>query len=121
MEIDSIVTYAIRQGIRMGIEAYKQEEKARKANPRILVVKSKAEKMVGGRMVLKSLEKRGFIFPYQFGVEEMIDEDGEPFKRAQGRIYYKLSELCDALEDGNLLKDLRRVHKQLKWNTHEEE
>ncbi|MGE0016864.1 MAG: hypothetical protein AB7S64_05475 [Bacteroides sp.] len=48
------------------------EVEARKANPRILVVKSKAEKMVGGRMVLKSLEKRGFIFPYQFGVEEML-------------------------------------------------
>ncbi len=110
MEINPIVAYAIQKGIQMGIEAYKNEEKARRNNPRILIVKSKAEKMVGGHMVLKSLQKRGVIFPYQFGVEEMIDEDGEPIKKAQGRIYYKLSELYEAIEKGNLLKDIRKMN-----------
>lgn len=108
MEIDPIVSYAIQKGIQIGIESYKNEERSRKKNPSILIVKSEAEERAGGRMVLKALEKRGFIFPYQFGVEEMIDEDGEPIKKAQGRIYYKLSELCDALEKGNLLKDIRK-------------
>lgn len=109
MELDPIVSYAIQKGIQVGIESYKNEERSRKKNPRILIVKSDAEDKVGGRMVLRSLEKRGFISPYQFGVEEMIDEDGEPIKKAQGRIYYKLSELCEAIENGNLLK---RIHKK---------
>lgn len=112
MELDSIVSYAIEigieKGIKLGIEAYKNEAKAKEKDPRILIVKSDAEKRAGGRMVLSSLEKRGFISPYQFGIEEMIDMDGDIVKESQGRIYYKLSELVKALEDGNILKGIRK-------------
>ena len=110
---EDMVKYAITQGIKLGIAAYKNEEALRRSNPRILIVKSEAERMVGGRMILKSLEKRGFIFPYRFDTKEMLDEDGEPFKAAQGRIYFKLCELEKALEDGNLYKGFRETRKQL--------
>lgn len=106
MEIDPIVSYAIQKGIQIGIESYKNEQKAKCKDKRILIVKSDAEKRVGGRNVLRSLEKRGFIQPYQFGIEEVIDEDGEPIKRAQGYIYYKLCDLVEAIEKGNILKGI---------------
>ncbi|WP_321437294.1 hypothetical protein [uncultured Bacteroides sp.] len=110
---EDVIKYAIEQGIKLGIAAYRNEEKQKRANPRILIVKSEAEKMVGGRMVLKALEKRGFIFPYQFGIEDMIDEDGNLLKKIQGRVYYRLCEIEKALENGNLLSSIRVMRKQI--------
>lgn len=106
MEIDPIVSYAIQQGIKIGIETYKNEQKAKERDKRILITKSDAENRVGGRTILRHLEKRGCIQPYRFSEEEVIDEDGDLIKRSNGSIYYKLSDLMEALEKGNLLRGI---------------
>lgn len=107
MGIEPILDYALKRGIEIGINAFKNQEKAKLNDKRVLIVKSDAEKRFGGRMVIKNLEKRGLITPYQFGIEEVIDEDGIPVKRGQGYIYYKLSDLNEAIENGNLLKGFK--------------
>ena len=59
------------------------------------------------KTVSENLEKRKLIYPYQFGIEEVMDEEGEPIKKAKGYIYYKLSDLIEAIEKGNILKCLQ--------------
>ena len=108
-KIEPILDYALKRGIEIGIRAYKNERESKLNDKRILIVKSDAEKRFGGRMVIKNLEVRGLIAPYQFGIEEVIEEDGNPIKRGQGYIYYKLSDLNEAIENGNLLKGVRRT------------
>ena len=102
MEIDPIIKQAIEIGIKLGIEAYKNERNANLKNKKILICKSDAEDRFGSG-VLKNLEKRKLIYPYQFG------EEGEPIKKAKGYIYYKLSDLIEAIEKGNILKCLQKI------------
>ena len=108
MEIDPIIKQAIEIGIKLGIEAYKNERNANLKNKKILICKSNAEDRFGSG-VLKNLEKRKLIYPYQFGIEEVVDEEGEPIKKAKGYIYYKLSDLIEAIEKGNILKCLQKI------------
>lgn len=103
---DPLISQAIRIGIKFGIEAYKNERAANLRNKKILICKSDAEERFGSG-VLRSLEKRKLVFPYQFGVEEVVDESGEPVKKAKGYVYYKLSELTEAIEKGNVLRCIR--------------
>ena len=74
MEIDPIIKQAIEIGIKLGIEAYRNERNANLKNKKILICKSDAERRFG-RGVIRELIKRKFIFPYQFGIETMVDEE----------------------------------------------
>lgn len=108
MEINPIIKQAIQMGIKFGIEAYKNERNASLKNKKILICKSDAENRFGSG-VLKNLEKRKFILPYQFGVETIVNEEGDEITEAKGRIYYELHEIMEAVEDGNLLKCLQNA------------
>lgn len=107
MENDPIINQAIQFGIKYGIEAWKNERNANLKNKKILICQSDAEERLGSG-VLKKLLKRKLVFPYQFGVEEVVDEEGQPIKKAKGYIYYKLSDLVEAIEKGNILKCLQK-------------
>ncbi len=77
-------------------------------DPRILVNQTEAEELAGGRMNLKYLKDREFIYPYQFGIEEVTDREGNTIKEPKGRIYYKQHDIIKAIEDGNILKCLQK-------------
>lgn len=106
--MDAVVQYAIDQGLKIGIEAFEKWKNDFLSNPRIVIVKSEAEKLAGGRMVLKNLEDRGFISPYQFGIEKVADKEGNVVTEPKGRIYYKQHEIMKAIENGNILKCLQK-------------
>lgn len=105
--MDAVVQYAIDQGLKIAFEAFDKWRNDFLNNPSIVVPKSKAEEYAGGRMVLKNLEDRGFIFPYQFGIETVTDEEGNIITEPRGRIYYKRCEIMKAIENGNILKCLQ--------------
>ena len=106
--MEEVVQYAIDQASKTAIEAFEKWKNAFLSNPRIVIVKSEAEKLAGGRMVLKILEDRGFISPYQFGIEKVTDKEGNVVTEPKGRIYYKQHEIMKAIEDGNILKCLQK-------------
>lgn len=89
MEIDPIIKQAIEIGIKLGIEAYKNERNANLKNKKILICKSDAEDRFGSG-VLKNLEKRKLVFPYQFGIETMVNEEGDEISEPRGHIYLSL-------------------------------
>lgn len=105
--MDAVVQYAIDQGLKIGIEAFEKWKDAFLSDPRIVIVKADAEKLAGGRMVLKNLEDRGFISPYQFGTEKVTDKKGNIITKPKGFIYYKQHEIVKAIENGNILKCLQ--------------
>ncbi len=106
MEIDPIIKQAIEIGIKLGIEAYKNERNANLKNKKF-ICKSDAEDRFGSG-VLKNLEKRKLVFPYQFGIETMVNEEGDEISEPRGHIYYKLHEIMEAIESGNILKCLQK-------------
>ena len=106
--MDAVVQYAIDQGLKIAFEAFDKWRNEFLNNPSIVVPKSKAEKYAGGRMVLENLEDRGFISPYQFGIEVVTDEEGNIITEPKGRIYYKRYEIMKAIENGNILKCLQK-------------
>ena len=106
--MDAVVQYAIDQGLKIAFEAFEKWRDDFLNNPSIVVPKSKAEKYAGGRMVLENLEERGFISPYQFGIEVVTDEEGNIITKPKGYIYYKRCEIMKAIENGNILKCLQK-------------
>jgi len=105
MEIDPIIKQSIQMDIKFGIEAYKNERNANLKNKKILICKSDAENRFGGG-VLRNLEKRKLVFPYQFGIKTMVNEEDYEITEPRGHIYYKLHEIIEAVEDRNILKCL---------------
>lgn len=106
--MDAVVQYAIDQGLKIAFEAFEKWRDDFLNNPSIVVPKSKAEKYAGGRMVLENLRERGFISPYQFGIEVVTDEEGNIITKPKGYIYYKRCEIMKAIENGNILKCLQK-------------
>ena len=104
MEIDPIIKQAIEIGIKLGIEAYKNERNANLKNKKILICKSDAEDRFGSGVL-----KRKLVFPYQFGIETMVNEEGDEISEPRGHIYYKLHEIMEAIESGNILKCLQKI------------
>lgn len=108
MEIDPIIKQAIEIGIKLGIEAYRNERNANLKNKKILICRSDAERRFG-RGVIRNLEKRKLVFPYQFCIETMVNEEGDEISEPRGHIYYKLHEIMEAIESGNILKCLQKI------------
>lgn len=54
MEIDPVVQYALDRGIKIGIEAFEKWKDTFLNDPRVIIAKSDAEKLAGGRWYLKT-------------------------------------------------------------------
>ena len=84
----------------------KEEQCKMKRDPRVLLTQNEA-KNIYGKEVIPRLVKRGFLQKYKFDTREVIDKDGEPIKKAKGTIYYRVSEIEKAIEEGNVLSGTR--------------
>lgn len=62
-----------------------------------------------GRRVIVSLVRRGKLQKYRFDIREEENEEGLIEKSAAGNVYYRLAEIENAIEEGNVLKGTRRV------------
>lgn len=87
-------------------KALKEEQNKMKNDPRVLLTQNEA-KNIYGKSVIPALVKRGFLQKYKFDTREVIDKDGEPIKKAKGVIYYRVSEIEKAIEEGNVLSGTR--------------
>lgn len=87
-------------------KALKEEQLKMKSDPRVLVTQNEA-KNIYGKEVIPRLVKRGFLQKYKFDTREVIDKDGEVIKKAKGVIYYRVSEIEKAIEEGNVLAGTR--------------
>lgn len=88
-------------------KALKEEQNKMKSDPRVLLTQNEAKKIYG-KSVIPALVKRGKLQKYKFDTREVtIDKDGEPIKKAKGVIYYRVSEIEDAIEEGNVLSGTR--------------
>lgn len=56
-----------------------------------------------GKEVIRPLIKRGILTPYKFDTRTVVDSDGDSFKKAKGTIYFKVTEIEQALEKGNVI------------------
>lgn len=61
-----------------------------------------------GKSAIKSLVKRGILQQYRFDTREAVDRKGNPIVKAKGVIYYRMAEIEEAIENGNILKGTRR-------------
>lgn len=61
-----------------------------------------------GKLAVKSLVNCGALQQYKFDTRDALDREGNPVKKAKGVVYYRLSEIERAIEDGNILKGTRR-------------
>ncbi len=89
------------------IKAVREEEKRMRSNPKVLLTQDKANKIYG-QNVIRSLFKRGLIEPYKFDFRDTVDEEGNLIKKTKGVIYYRVSDIESAIEEGNVLKGTRR-------------
>lgn len=82
-------------------------EERMKIYNRVLLTQKEAQDTYG-KSVINALVKRGFIQQYKFDTRDTVDRNGNPIKKAKGVIYYRLAEIENAIEDGNILKGTRR-------------
>lgn len=86
-----------------------REEQARKAkNPRILVTQNEASKLYGKNVII-ALVRRGYLQQYKFDLREAYDQEGNLIQKTKGVIYYRMAEIEQAVEEGNVLKGTRRM------------
>lgn len=86
-----------------------REERAKiAADPKVLLTQNEAH-IRYGKSVIKALVKRRKLEQYRFDLREAYDEDGNLIKKAKGTIYYRVIDIEEAIEEGNLLKGIRRM------------
>lgn len=90
------------------IKAFRDEQKKFQNDPRILMIQSDAHKKYG-KAVIAMLRRRGLLQPYRFDLREVCDEDGNVITKAKGVVYYRIIEIEQAIEQGNILKGTRRT------------
>lgn len=93
---------------RAAIKVFREEQKKRQDDPRILMIQSDAHKRYG-RSVITALMRRGYLQPYKFDLREAYDEEGNVITKAKGVVYYRVVEIEKAIEEGNVLKGTRRT------------
>lgn len=93
---------------RAAIRVAREERKKVAADPKVLLTQNEAH-IRYGKSVIKALVKRGKLQQYRFDLCETYDEDENLIKKAKGTIYYRLIEIEEAIEEGNLLKGTRRI------------
>ena len=82
------------------------EEKARIFD-KVLITKNEAN-ISYGKAVINALVKRGLLQEYRFDTRIAVDREGNEIKKAKGVIYFRLAEIEQAVEDGNIYKGTRR-------------
>lgn len=105
--LDPIIEYSQRLGMEFGLKLAINEYKAWMGKS-IVLSKSQAEEEFTPD-IIGNLVKRGLLQDYQFGIEEVTDEDGNLIKRPKGRIYYRRIDILEAMEKGNLPKGMAEL------------
>ena len=90
-----------RVAAREAIRCYRQE--IEKADGKRLITKKQADDLYG-RNVIEALVRRGHLKPRRFDEAKVTAEDGEVYMRPKGNVYFKMAEIEQAIEVGNLLK-----------------
>ena len=85
----------------VAIKAYKEERK--KINEKCVVTQFEAQNRYG-RSVINLLLERGMLERMAFGTRECVDSEGNPVTKRKGNIYYRISDIEDALDRANLYK-----------------
>lgn len=93
---------------RAAIKAAREERAKIAADPKVLLTQNEAH-IRYGKSVIKALVKRRKLEQYRFDLREAYDEDGNLIKKAKGTIYYRVIDIEEAIEEGNLLKGIRRM------------
>lgn len=83
------------------------DEERRRIYPRVLLTQKEASDTYG-QSVIKALVKGGYLQQYKFGIRDTVDREGNPVKKARGVIYYRMEEIEQSIEEGNVLKGTRR-------------
>ena len=90
------------------IKIFRDEQKKRQDDPRILMIQSDAHKKYG-KSVITALMRRGYLQPYKFDLRDAYDEEGNVITKAKGVVYYRVVDIEKAIEEGNVLKGARRT------------
>ena len=98
----------VRNLVLIVMETMEMERK--RMNRKVLVTQNEAYSLYG-TSVIRSLKKRGLITPYKFDTKEFTDRNGETITKGKGVIYYRLSDIDKAVEDGNILKGCGKMMK----------
>lgn len=93
---------------RAAIRAAREERAKIAADPKVLLTQNEAH-IRYGKSVITALVRRGYLQQYKFDLREAYDEEGNLITKAKGVIYYRVIEIENALEDGNVLKGTRRI------------
>lgn len=93
---------------RQAVKAAREEMQRWRKDPRVLITQNEANQRYG-KSVITSLVRTGYLQQYKFGFRESYDENGEKIVRSKGVIYYRTTDIEEAIENGNVLKGVRRV------------
>lgn len=89
------------------VRAARDEAQRWRKDPRVMITQNEAHQTYG-KYVITHLVKGGYLQQYKYGIREAYDRDGEKITVGRGVIYYKVVEIEEALEKGNVLKGMRR-------------
>lgn len=92
------------------IKVAREEMERIAADPKVLITQNEAH-LRYGKSVIRPLVNRGLLEQYKFDMKEAYDEDGNLITRAKGVVYYRVTEIEKAIEEGNVLKGTRRIKK----------
>ena len=86
----------------VGLVIQTMRSEQRRLSEKVLVTQNEANQRYG-KNVIRSLRNRKILKPYKFDTKSYFDADGEEVTIAKGTIYYRLSDIEDALEKGNVI------------------
>ena len=89
---------------RAAIKAAREERDRIFSDPKVLVTQNEAHNIYG-KSVITALLRRGKLQPYKFDMTEAYDKSGDLVKR----VYYRVAEIDNAIEEANVLKGIRRI------------
>lgn len=77
-------------------------------DPKRLITQFEAGKRYGTKVISRLLKRR-LISPYRFDIRDVgYDLEGNPIKKAAGAKYFRVSDIEEAIEAGNVLKETKR-------------
>lgn len=93
---------------RAAIKVAREERVRISSDPKVLITQNDAHKSYG-KSVITALVKRGRLQKYKFDLRETYGKDGELITKAKGVVYYRVVEIEEAIEEGNILKGTRGI------------
>lgn len=95
--------------VRCVVQVFREEWAKAKRNPKVIIAQAEAYEKYN-RSVIQTLVRRGKLQKYRFDCREAEDEDGNIYRTAKGNIYYRVAEIEQAIEDGNVYKGLKKMN-----------